>query len=155
MKNIKYLLSLLILSTLCCKKIVEKKDLSKDSKKSRPCFSSNDKIEILNNIFESDYMLKHMDPRIKKSETDLKILENNFLSNISNMAFRNRSVQFIDSLNLTDDTFRLTFTKIDCKEKSLSFLLKYPIEGNWYAEGNVVYIDGKLETEITSGGISD
>ena len=140
---------------LSCKKKTGETSAEVINISNQPCISTNNKISIINSIFETDYVLKHMDPRVKQSKTNLKVLKNNFLSEISNFTYRGLKVDLIDSLHITNDTFRLHVSKIDCKETSLNFVLYYPIEGNWYAEGKSKLKNSKIETKIISGGISD
>ncbi|MFX0555929.1 hypothetical protein ACOCEA_03985 [Maribacter sp. CXY002] len=60
-----------------------------------------------------------------------------------------------NSVNMTEDVFRINILNLDCDNKELEFVLLYPIEGNWYAKGIVSYRENQWATEISSGGTAD
>lgn len=138
---------------MSCKQNAHKPKSIKDG--SIICFGIQEKQGMVNSIFNNNYILNHMDPRVSDSTLPLKILTNNIFRKSDSIQFRKNKIAVLDSSDLTDDTYRIRIDNLDCTDKKFDFIILYPIEGKWYAKGKVYYSKDKWVTEIVSGGIAD
>ena len=125
------------------------------------CFSVPDREQILISIFTSEdadlnLVRKHQNfPNRYDGKIIGKLLSSEFITKDLTLEFNDIPMIIVDSLNLTEDTYRIEIDAYSCSEKKISFTVTCPFEGQWYTSGEASYEDGNWSTKITSGGIAD
>ncbi|MER3374111.1 MAG: hypothetical protein RIM83_05690 [Allomuricauda sp.] len=117
------------------------------------CLEPRDVEIITEKILSTDDLQLYLKP-LEERRLDIQILRNEFLTDALNVTINSQKVVFIDSLNSIERAFKLTFQKIDCEAKKLSFAIWYEFE---HADitGNVINQNNKWEVDITGHGIVD
>jgi hypothetical protein len=125
------------------------------------CFSKSDREQIITSIFTSkdaDLNLirkNQLFPDRYDGKIFGKLLSSEFITMDLTLEFSDTPMIIVDSLNLTEDTYRIKIDAYSCSEKKISFTVTCPFEGQWHTSGEVSYEDGNWSTKITSGGIAD
>lgn len=123
---------------------------------SNSCFSKTERELVVSAIINVDYITKnHMDPQVRKGKMAAKILTNAFVTENLKIEIAQRQVTLVDSMNLTEDTYRIKILKKNCTQKEILFLVTNPYDGHWFAEGNVKRKGNLWVADVTSGGIAD
>ncbi|MFX0555930.1 hypothetical protein ACOCEA_03990 [Maribacter sp. CXY002] len=77
-------LIIMVMGLVSCKEYKTENGASEISRNNKECFTEIETEKIVNSIFNNDYILKHMDPRVKNSSLPLKILSNELIEKKSN-----------------------------------------------------------------------
>jgi len=153
----KYLIIIALFVFFGCKEKSERDNIKNDDRTSsqenkQKCLSDSDIEEIVFSILNTQRIQNHLHPDVK-GQLPIKVLENKLISSDLEVISNGYGVIIVDSLNLTDNTFRIAFEEVDCK--NLNFNVTYPIEGQIYFSGVVVKLGLEWIANITHAGIAD
>ena len=153
----KYLIIVALFIFFGCKEKRERDNIKNDDRTSdqenmQKCLSNSDIEEIVFSILNTQRIQNHLHPDFK-GQLPIKVLENEFIASDLEVISNGYGIIIVDSLNLTDNTFRIAFEEVDCKK--LNFNVTYPIEGQIYFSGFVVKSGLEWIASITHSGIAD
>ncbi|MFC4220015.1 hypothetical protein [Flagellimonas marina] len=154
---IRILLLISIVTTYSCTEKARKKErnvpiltnqIDDDS-----CLERRDVEIITKKILSTDDLQLYLKP-LKEKGLGVQILRNEFLTDALNVTINGQKVVFIDSLKSTERVFKLTFPKIDCEAKKVSFAIWYEFE---HADitGNAINQNNEWNVEVVGHGIVD
>lgn len=147
--------SFILASFITCKENVQDRRNNKPKEKgNNSCLTQTDKEEIIYAILNTKDIQDHLHPEIA-GQLPIKVLMNKFIPRDLSVESNGYKVKFVDSVNLTENTFRIHIQKIDCVKKSLNFGVTYPIEGQIYFGGELVFDGNDWNANISSVGIAD
>lgn len=127
-------------------------DRTSSQENKQKCLSNSDMEEIVFSILNTQRIQNHLHPNVE-GQLPIKVLENEFITSDLEVVSNGYGIIIVDSLNLTDNTFRIAFEEVDCKK--LNFNVAYLIEGQIYFSGFVVKSGLEWIASITHSGIAD